>query len=56
MLIEKEASQRSIEKNQNKQEKKIIESFIKENYQKDIWQRYYMNGIIEDLIRNIGDG
>jgi len=45
---------KSIERSQDGQEKKIIESFI-ENYQRGIWQRYYMDGMIGDLIRNIGD-
>ena len=46
---------KNIGKNQDEQEKKIIESFIEENYQEDIWQRCYMDRIIEDLIRNIRD-
>jgi len=46
---------KNIEKSQDKQEKKIIECFIEENYQKDIWQRHYIDGMIGDLIRSIGD-
>ena len=45
---------KNIEKSQDKQRKKIIKSFIEENYQKGIWQRYCMDGMIRDLIRNIG--
>ena len=45
---------KSIERSQDGQEKKIIESFI-ENYQRGIQQRHCMDGIIRGLIRNIGD-
>ena len=43
-----------MEKSQDRQEKKIIKSFIKENYQEGIWQRYCMDRMIRGLIRNIG--
>jgi len=44
-----------MERSQDRQEKKTIESFIKKNYQKGIQQRYYMDRTIRGLIRNIGD-
>ena len=44
-----------MKRSQNKQEKKIVESFIKENYQRDIQQRHCMDGMIRGLIRNIGN-
>ena len=44
-----------MKRSQNKQEKKIVESFIKENYQRGIQQRHYMDGMIRGLIRNIGN-
>jgi len=44
-----------MERSQDKQEKKTIESFIEENYQRDIQQRCCIDGMIRGLIRNIGD-
>ena len=44
-----------MKRSQNKQEKKIVESFIKENYQRDIQQRHCMDRMIRGLIRNIGN-
>ena len=44
-----------MEKSQDRQEKKIVESFIEENYQGGIQQRHYMDGMIKDSIRNIRD-
>jgi len=46
---------KNIERSQNEQERKIIESFIEGNYQKDIWQRHYIDGMTGDLIMSIGD-
>ena len=42
-------------RSQDRQEKKIVESFIEENYQGGIQQRYCMDGMIRGSIRNIGD-
>jgi len=44
-----------MERSQDRQEKKIVESFIEENYQGDIQQRHCIDGMIRGLIRNIGD-
>jgi len=44
-----------MERSQDRQEKKIVESFIEENYQRDIQQRHCIDGMIRGLIRNIGD-
>ena len=44
-----------MKKSQNEQERKITKSFIEGNYQEDIWQRYYIDGMTGDLIRSIGD-
>jgi len=45
---------KNIKRSQDRQRKKIIENSIEENYQKDIQQKHYTNGIIGDLIRSIG--
>jgi len=44
-----------MERSQDRQEKKTIESFIEKNYQRGIQQRHCMDRTIRGLIRNIRD-
>jgi len=42
-----------MERSQDRQGKKIIESFIEKDYQEDTWQRHCIDGMIGNLIRSI---
>jgi len=42
-----------MKRSQDKQGKKIIKSFIEKNYQENIWQKHYINRMIENLIKSI---